>query len=100
MDGHSRAAPPTSPVGSTSYCMQPKACEMARELHMMEATVRVYHIYKEVWYAAEVIDHLLRYQLINRAITMAMPPVNRAYLGHDNLRVGIYFSSLIFAVCQ
>ena len=57
----------------------------------MEAIVCVYHIYKEIWCAAEVIDHLLRDQLIDRAITMAMPPANRAYLGCENLHVGIYF---------
>ena len=37
-------------------------------------------IYKEIWYAAEVIDHLLRNQQIDRAITMAMPPANHAYV--------------------
>ena len=99
-DGRSRTAPPTLPVGSTSYGMQLKTCEMARELHMMEAIVRVYHVYKEIWCVAEVIDNLLRDQLINRAITMAMPPANHAYLGCKNLHVGIYFTSLIFAVCQ
>ena len=65
-----------------------------------EAIVCVYHIYKEIWYAAEVIDHLLRDQLTDQAITMAMPPANRAYLDSENLSVGIYFASLIFAVCQ
>ena len=40
-DGPSRAAAPTLPVGSTSYCMQPKSHEMARELHIMEAIVHV-----------------------------------------------------------
>ena len=73
---------------------------MARELHTMEAIVSVYHVYKEIWCAAKVIDHLLRDQLIDRAITMAMPPANHAYLGCENLHVGIYFTSLIFVVCQ
>ena len=78
VDGHSRAAQPTLPVGSTSYCMQPKTCEMARELHTIEAIVCVYHVYNKIWCAAEVIDHLLRGQLIDQTITMAMPPANRA----------------------
>ena len=64
-DGRSRAAQTTIPVGSTSYCLQPKTCEMARELLTMEAIVRVCHIYKEIWCVAKVIDHLLRDQLIN-----------------------------------
>ena len=64
-DGRSRAAPPTLPVGFTSYCMQLKTCEMTCELHMMEAIVHVYHVYKEIWFADEEIDHLLRDQLID-----------------------------------
>ena len=99
-DGRSRAAPSTLPVGSTSYCMQPTACEMARELHTMEGTVCVYHVYKETWCAAAVLDHLLRDQLIDRVNTMAMPPVKCVYLGCEYLRVDIYLASLILAFCQ
>ena len=69
---------------------------MANELHTMEAIVRVYHVYKEIWYAAEVIVHLLRDQLIDQAIIIAMPLANRTYLGRENLHVGIYLVSLIF----
>ena len=98
--GRSRAAPPISPVGSASYRMRPKACQMARESHTMEAIVRGYHTYKEIWCAAEVRDRLLKDQLIDQAITMAKPPGNCTYLGHKNLRVDIYFMGLIFAVCQ
>ena len=97
--GRSRAAPPTLPVGSASYCMRPQSCEMPRESHTMEPIVRGYHVYKEVWCAAEVIDHLLRDQMIARTITMATPPANRAHLSRENLRVGIYFAGLIFSVC-
>ena len=80
--------------------MRPKTCEIERESHTMEAIVRGYHVYKETLCAAEVIDHLLRDQLIDRAIMMARPPANRSYLGCKNLRVGIYFAGLILAVCQ
>ena len=66
----------------------------------MEAIVCGYHVYKETWCATEVIDHLLRDQMIDRAITMAMPPASGSYLGRKNLRVGIYFTGLIFMVCQ
>ena len=59
-NGRSRVAPPILPVGSTSYCMQPKTCEMAHKLDMMETNGCVYHVYKEIRHAAEVIDHLLR----------------------------------------
>ena len=101
-DGRSRAAPPTLPIGSTSYCMRSKTCEMACESHMMEATVGGYHVYKEIWCTAEVIDDLLSDQLIEQAIMMAMPPANYTYmyLGHENLHAGIYFVGLIFMVCQ
>ena len=95
VDGRSRAVPPTLPVSSASHCMHPKTCEMEHELHTMKAIVHCYHVYKEIWCAAEVIDHLLRDQLINQAITLAMPLANCAYLGHENLRAGIYFTTLI-----
>ena len=51
---------------------------MARELHTMEAIVCAYQVYKEIWCAVQVIAHLLRDQLIDQAITMAMTPANRA----------------------
>ena len=65
----SKTAPPTLPVGSTYYCTQPNTCEMTHELHTLEAIICVYNIYEEIWYAAEVLDHPLRDQLIDRAIT-------------------------------
>ena len=49
----------------------------------MEAIVRGYHVYKEIWCAAEVIDHLLRDLLIYQAIKMATPLANCAYLGRE-----------------
>ena len=67
---------------------------------MMEATVCGYHVYKEIWCTAEVTDDLLRDQLIERAIMMAMLPANCTYLGCENLHADIYFVSLIFMVCQ
>ena len=69
---------------------------------MMEAIVCVYHVYKEIWCAAEVVNHLLRDHLIDRAITMAMSPANRTYLGRENLCVSICYVSLhvILVVCQ
>ena len=33
------------------------------------------------------------------AITMAMPPANRTYVGHENVHLG-FFVDLIFMVCQ
>ena len=66
----------------------------------MEAIVCGYHVYKEIWCAAEVIDHLFRDQLINQAIMMATPSANHTYLGRKKVCVGICFAGLIFAVCQ
>ena len=51
-DGCSRTAPNTLPVGSASYCIQLKTSEMGCESHTMEAMVRGYHVYKEIWCAA------------------------------------------------
>ena len=33
-------------------------------------------------------------------ITMAMPPANCVYVGHENVRLEFYFTYLIFVVCQ
>ena len=64
--------------------MRPKTYEMARESHTIKAIVRGYHVYKEIWRAAGVVDQLLRDRLINRAITIATLPANRAYLSREN----------------
>ena len=74
---------------------------MARESHTMEAIIVYgYQVYKEIWWTSEVIDHLLRGQLINRAIMMTTSPANHTYLGRENLRAGIYFKGFIFMVYQ
>ena len=95
--GHSRAAPPTLPVASASYYIQSKTCQMTLESHMMEAIVCGYNIFKEISCAAEVIDHLLRDQLITRAITMAMArSCQSCILGSQELACRLLFCGFNF----
>ena len=60
---------------------------MGHESHTIEAMVRGYHVYEEIW--CEV-DHQLRDQLIDRTIMTVMPPANRMCVGCKNLLVGFY----------
>ena len=75
---------------------------MAQESHMIEAMVRGYHVYKEVWCAAigEELSCVREVENYRDPFTMATPPANRARAGRENLRLGFYFADLIFVVCQ
>ena len=121
-DGCSRAAPPIFPgwlrllLHARRSFNRPKASEMARESLTIEATIRGYHVYKEIW-CADVGEELscmrevenyrdpfavMVVRSVDRSIhqSMAMPPANCVWGSHENLCVGFYFAGLILVVCQ
>ena len=102
LEGRFKTSPPTlhlyQRVGRWFVCKS----------HSMQAVVHSYYVCKKIWFTAAVGEELpyvekwttIVIRLIDWAIAMAVPPPHCVYIGCANLHVGLYFGTLILAVCK